>query len=117
MTIQIETYQIVMIAFAIIAGFWALGKLIVRQTSADLERRFLQISSHLGEQDGKLGSLERAFHEFRVEVARDYIHRDDYIRDIGTLGTKFEALAINVERMFHEQTRDTLQMIKAELRK
>lgn len=117
MTIHLEFYHLVMILFAIIAGFWALFYALAKVIGRLINDKFASISDHLKEQDGKLSSLETKFNELRVEIARDYVHRDDYIRDIGSLGTQFQALAINVERMFHEATRDTLKMIQAELRK
>lgn len=113
MTIHLEFYHLAMVVIAIIGGFWALVKVIGRLIGA----KFTEISEHLGEQDERMTSLERMFNELRVELARDYVHHDDYVRDIGMLATKFEALAINVERMFRESAKETIAMIKQELRK
>ena len=121
MTIQVELWQLVSLTatllIAIIGAFWALARLIILRASEDLDRRFKAITFHLNSQDTNMKQLQAQLTDLRVEVGRDYVRRDDYVRDIGTLATKFEALAINVERMFRDATRDTLSMIKAELRK
>lgn len=113
MTIHMEFYQLVMIVVAIIGGFFALVKIIGKSIDA----KFVTIGDHLTKQDKELAELKTAFGELRVEIARDYVRRDDYIRDIGSLGSQFQALAINVERMFRDAQRDTLNMIKAELKR
>lgn len=113
MTIQLEFYQLVMIVFAIVAGFWALAKVIGRQ----IDSKFKEITEHLGAQDNRLTALEKQVTDLRVELARDYVHHNDYTRDIGTLASKFEALAINVERMLHNMTKETIDMIREATRK
>lgn len=117
MTINLEVYQLVMIVFAILAGFWALFYALATVIGRQLDAKFTAITKHLGAQDVRLTALERQVTELRVELARDYVHHNDYTRDIGTLATKFEALAINVERMLHNMTRETHQMIKEATRK
>jgi hypothetical protein len=109
MTIQLEFYQLALIIIAIIAGFWALAKVIGRQIDA----KFEAITKHLGAQDERLTALEKQVTDLRVELARDYVHHNDYTRDIGILATKFEALAINVERLLHDMTKETMRMIEA----
>jgi hypothetical protein len=112
-TIQLEFYQLVMIVVSIVAGFWALAKVIGLQIDA----KFKAITEHLRAQDVRLTALEQQVTDLRVELARDYVHHNDYTRDIGTLASKFEALAINVERMLHEMTKETLKMIERANRK
>lgn len=112
MTIHLEVYQLVMILFAIVAGFWALFYALAKVIGKQLDSKFQAITDHLGQQDARLTSLEKEFSNLRAELYRDYVHHNDYTRDIGTLSSKFEVLAINVERMLHAMTKDTLQMIK-----
>src|SRR5258706_12987154 len=107
MTIHLELYQFVILVFAITGGFYALVKVIGKMVAS----KFTAISNHLEKQDDRLTALEGQVTELRVELARDYVHHNDYTRDIGTLATKFEALAINVERMLHNSTKETMQMI------
>lgn len=114
---HMETYHLVMILFAIVAGFWAMFYALAKVIGKLINDKFQSISDHLKRQDERLSALESQFNELRVEIARDYVHRDDYVRDIGSLGTQFQALAINVERMFGNATRETLKMIQAEMRK
>lgn len=113
MTIQLEFYQLVMIVCSIVAGFWALAKIIGLQIDA----KFKAITAHLGAQDVRLTALEQQVTELRVELARDYVHHNDYTRDIGTLATKFEALAINLERALRTMTKETHDMIREATRK
>lgn len=119
MTIQLELWQLISVTatliIAIVTAFWQLAKMIIRHASADLERRFKVISDHLDAQDGRMSSLEGVVTELRVELARDYVKREDHVRDIGTLAAKFEALAINVERLFRDHSKETLQLIRQEM--
>jgi len=117
MTIHLEVYQLAMILFAIVAGFWALFYALAKVIGKQLDAKFQAITDHLGKQDERLTALEKQVTDLRVELARDYVHHNDYTRDIGTLATKFEALAINVERMLHEMTKETLKMIQGATRK
>lgn len=112
MTIHLEPYQFAMIVFAIIAGFWALFYALAKVIGKQLNAKFEEITKHLVVQDATMKDLEEKLTALRVEVGRDYVRRDDYIRDIGTLATKFEALAINLERMLHDMTKETIQMIR-----
>lgn len=104
MTIQLELWQFISLIIAVIGAFWAMAKVIARQ-----------IGKHLDLQDLRLATLEKALNELKVEMARDYVRRDDYIRDIGSLSAQFQNLAINVERMFRDVGKETLQMIRQEM--
>lgn len=101
------------IVIAVVGGFYALVKIIGRL----IEAKFKAITEHLDKQDARLTMLEKQFSDLRAELYRDYVHHNDYTRDIGTLATKFEALAINVERMLHDMTRETMRLIEKATRK
>ena len=120
MIIRLELWQLLMaigaLVSSVIFAFWLLTGVIVRQAQRTLTAQFKAISDHLDIQDGRMDALEKTLTEVRIAISRDYVRRDDYVRDIGTLGSQFQALAINVERMFKEAAKDTLSMIKAELR-
>jgi hypothetical protein len=103
-TIQLELWQFISLIVAVIGAFWAMAKVIARQ-----------IGKHLDLQDARLATLEKTLNALQVEMARDYVRRDDYIRDIGSLSNQFQNLAISVERMFREVGRETLQMIRQEV--
>lgn len=119
MTIQLELWQLASaigsICFVTVAAFWALAKVIAAQAREQIKAQFKTISAHLDAQDIRLTTLEGVVTELRVELAKEYTRREDHVRDIGTLAAKFEALAINVERLFREHGRETLQLIRQEM--
>ncbi len=119
-TIQLELWQCLVIvgccSSAVIVAFWALAQVIAKQAQEGIAKQFKSISEHLTRQDGRMTELEKTITDLRIELARDYVNRNDYVRDIGSLATKFEALAINVERMLRDVTKETLQMIKQEIK-
>lgn len=42
--------------------------------------------------------LERRFMEFKAELPRDYVRRDDFVRAIGTIEAKVDNFALRMER-------------------
>lgn len=84
----------------VVGAFWAVAKMAVRQ-----------IGAHLDRQDKDIAELQRKMTALEVLVATHYVRRDDHARDIAILGTKFENLAINVERKVEQLSRDGITMI------
>jgi uncharacterized membrane-anchored protein YhcB (DUF1043 family) len=119
--VTLELWQLVSLlltlVIAVVGAFWAMAKVIARQSKDQIELQFKAIEKHLGEQDGRLQKLENQVTELRVELPRDYTRRDDHIRDIGTIATKIEALALYFERVVRDAPSDILKLIRDELRK
>lgn len=123
MTFELNSATLFAIAVAFVGALWALLKLFAVQHEKALETRFkgLSDSMELNEKslearfkalDESVGGirngqereqetnqrLERELLQFKAEVARDRVHREDFIRAVGTIETKIDNMALRVER-------------------
>lgn len=111
MTVQltIDLWQMLgtaITAVAVIVGaFWAVAKMAVRK-----------IGDHLDKQDSAIKELEGKVTRLEVLVATHYVRREDHARDIAILGTKFENLALNVERKVETLASEGLRLIQQALK-
>lgn len=105
MTIELTIFNLAALASAFVAVLWALVKIIAIQQEKALESRFKTLGESL---DGVRGSiareqettqrLERELLQFKAELPRDYVRREDFIRAVGTIETKIDNMALRVER-------------------
>lgn len=96
--IQVELWQVVTAIGTIIAAFWALAKIISKQTTDNIDIRFKQMHEHMRRQDGDLKMLERQFSDLRAEMPRDYVRREDHTHVIASIKVSIENLALNMEK-------------------
>jgi len=100
--IQVEFWQLagvlVTLVFANITAFWALAKVIARQTTDNINLRFAEVHKHMKRQDDDFKLLERQLNDMRVELPRDYVRREDHVRDIASIKITVENLALNIEK-------------------
>jgi hypothetical protein len=83
----------------------ALMKIFAVQYERALESRFKILgegmggikSNQLREQE-TTARLERELLQFKAELPRDYVRREDFIRAVGTIETKIDNMALRVER-------------------
>lgn len=107
---SIEHYlSIISAALAVLAGAWALMKAFGRQFTKSLDERFAaqekirqEARVNYEKRFGRLEDGERAFHQFKSEVHRDFVRRDDYVRDIASIKVMIDNLGLNVERKLTE---------------
>jgi hypothetical protein len=86
----------------LVAGAWGLGKVLVRQFDQKLDERFK--AQEKLRQEARIEHQRRfeKLESFQTEVYRDYIRRDDYVRDIASIKVMVENLALNVDRKLTE---------------
>lgn len=92
-------------AGALVAGAWGLIKLAARQFDKSLEHRFTaqervrqEASAAHERRFVQLEDAAQQASDFRLEVMRDFIRREDYIRDIASIKIMVENLGLNVEK-------------------
>ncbi len=109
--IHLELWQFLCLIGGGITALWVLAKIIIHQATARIDQRFREITNHLNTQDDKVDKLQRELSEHRIELARDYVRREDYVQMTATIMNKIDALALNVQTMF----RDLLRSIKGSI--
>lgn len=96
------------VVISIIGGYWALGALVVRQFNAALDKRFEQLE--LARQEGrkvwedrfrrleiKQDRTDEDVRKILVELPREYVRREDYVRSQTVIEAKLDALALRIE--------------------
>jgi hypothetical protein len=93
------------LATAFIGVLWALVKVIAAQQERSLETRFKALSDSLVGVNNSIAReqettqrLERELLQFKAELPRDYVRREDFIRAVGTIETKIDNMALRMER-------------------
>ena len=107
---SLETFlSIIGAACTVIAGAWALMKVFARQFNRSLDVRFeaqekirQEARTTHEKRFARLETTERDFHSFKSEVHRDFVRRDDYVRDIASIKVMIDNLGLNVERKLTE---------------
>lgn len=123
MTFELNVGNLIAIAVAFVGALWALLKVFAVQHEKALEARFktlslsmttisssheerfkmlsqsmLGISSSQQREQETTQRLERELLQFKAELPRDYVRREDFIRAVGTIETKIDNMALRVER-------------------
>ncbi|MDO8933598.1 MAG: hypothetical protein Q7U97_14485 [Rhodocyclaceae bacterium] len=111
MNTQTAAYLLV----ALVASYWAIGKLLASQFEKRLDEKFAAqaevrktadqtlndtLQRHLAEEQrmaAQLGSLERDFLKWQAELPLNYVRREDYIRGQTVLEAKMDALYSKLE--------------------
>jgi hypothetical protein len=105
MTLDLNVGNLIAISVAFIGALWALLKVFAIQHEKALEARFKTLnegmqsikSSQDNERENTL-RIERELMQFKAELPRDYVRREDFIRAVGTIETKIDNMALRVER-------------------
>ncbi len=111
--VQVELWQLislmVTLGLAICGAFWGLARMMMAQAKGQIDGQFTQIAEqfkkvndHLTKQDDSTRRLERELLEFRAELPRDYVRREDYVQAIAIITTKIDGVMLRMENMFHE---------------
>ncbi|MBD9530947.1 hypothetical protein IB233_04755 [Comamonas sp. CMM01] len=105
MVIELTLSNVITVLALFVAALWALLKRVGSQQERRLAERFDGLSQSLASiaqaQDSNARAtqeLERQLLQHRVEMAKEYVRRDDYVRDIASLGTRIDNFALRVER-------------------
>jgi|CXWL01.1.fsa_nt_gi predicted Holliday junction resolvase-like endonuclease len=112
-----EAWQLAVLIVVIIIAFWMLSRQAVRQTKESIAAQFRTVTEHLNTQDTELETLKGNVQKVELDLARNYVRRNDHVRDVASLKAQFSALATAVERKLDEHSRVTIMTIKREMRK
>lgn len=105
MTLELNAGNLIAIAVGFVGALWALLKVFAMQHEKALEARFKTLNESMGgikasqesERENTL-RIERELMQFKAELPRDYVRREDFIRAVGTIETKIDNMALRVER-------------------
>ena len=102
MTINLDLYQIFMIATISLGAFFGLAKLIAKQTLESINEKlgaFKEIKDSIKELNQTVNSTEQDLLKIKLDIAQQYVRRDDFIRlekhitdELRALGEKIDTL-------------------------
>lgn len=92
MTLQVEFWHLVTLAGGAISTFVGAYWALVRMLLAQLDKRF-------GAIERATRALEREHLELRAELPRDYLRREDAVRETAVVHAKLDSLAARIEML------------------
>lgn len=102
MTINLDPYQVFMIAVISLGAFVGLAKLIAKQAIESINEKleaFKEIKDSIKELNQTVNNTERDLLKIKLDIAQQYARRDDFIRlevhitdELEALGTKIDNL-------------------------
>jgi chromosome segregation ATPase len=105
MPIELTISNLAALAVAFVGALWALVKIIAMQQEKSLEARFKTLAESLKDMRDSIAReqettqrLERELLQFKAELPREYVRREDFIRAVGTIETKIDNMALRMER-------------------
>lgn len=105
MTLELNITHLITLGVAFIGALWALVKIIVAQQEKRLTEKFgvltkalETVGSDLRAEAQATQQLKLEFLQFKAELPRDYVRRDDFIRSIGTIEARIDNFALRMER-------------------
>ncbi len=103
--LELNVANVLVILTAFIGALWALVKIIAGQQKTNLDTRLQSLTDSMNKVANSVDrdreatrTLERQLMELRVELPRDYVRREDFIRAIATIETKIDNMALRMER-------------------
>lgn len=104
MTLQLEAYQFLMLLITIFGGvigmvkvIWARIEKSLNQNFTTIEKQLADVASQAAKGQEEIRALERQFLEFKAEMPRMYVAREDYIRGQTVIEAKLDAVAAKLE--------------------
>ncbi len=102
--------------FALVAGYWALARLVVAQFEKRLDERFLvqETARKEGRKAWELRfatveaqqrELDRDFLKLKADLPIAYVRREDAVRDQTIINAKLDALNARLDLLIQEQAR------------
>ena len=105
MTIDLDAYQVFMIAATSLAAFFGLGKLIAKQTLVHLSEKLetlKEVKQDIKNLATNLQTTERDLLRIKSDIAQQYVRRDDFVRFETHITSKLDALGDKIDN-FREQ--------------
>ncbi len=91
----------------IVAGYWGLAKMLVRQFESSLDRRFATLETSWAEWrkriETKQEDLERDVRRILIELPREYVSRSDYVRRETVIEGKIDQLGLRLQNWILER--------------
>lgn len=104
MTLQHYAIAITLALFFLGTLFGLVKYIAVQQERREKERHDVlagelkKLTLAIEKEADKTLNLERRFLEFKAELPRDYVRRDDFVRAVGTIEAKVDNFALRMER-------------------
>lgn len=102
MIINLDPYQVFMIATISLGAFFGLAKLIAKQTLDSINEKlvaFKEIKDSIKDLTQSINNTERDLLKIKLDIAQQYVRRDDFIRlekhithELRALGEKIDTL-------------------------
>lgn len=109
MVFEVTLGNVITLVALVIAAMWALFKLVNVQQERRLNDRFDALSNAMEavaksqeRNADATAQLEREFHKHQVDLARDYVRRDDFVRHMGSVETRIDNFALRMERALNQ---------------
>lgn len=109
MVIEVTLGNVITLVALVIAAMWALFKLVNVQQERRLNDRFDALTNAMEavaksqeRNADATAQLEREFHKHQVDLARDYVRRDDFVRHMGSVETRIDNFALRMERALNQ---------------
>lgn len=107
MQIQIAI-TVVAVILAMIGGYWALAKMVVAQFNAGLDIRFEAMDrarlegrkafeERFRQLEAKTKELDSDVRRILIELPREYVRQQDYVRNQTVIEAKIDGLALKME--------------------
>jgi hypothetical protein len=105
LTLQLTLTHLITLAVFFLGTLFGLVKYIVYQQEQREKDRYATLANSLASLGTELRQeaeatlqLERQLMQFKAELPRDYVRRDDFVRAIGTIEAKVDNFALRMER-------------------
>lgn len=102
MIINLDPYQVFMVATISLGAFFGLAKLIAKQTLDSINEKlgaFKEIKDSIKDLTHSVNNTERDLLKIKLDIAQQYVRRDDFIRlekhitdELKALGEKIDTL-------------------------
>ena len=102
MNINLDAYQVFMIATTSLAAFFGLGKLIAKQTLVHISEKLetlKEVKQDIKNLATNIQNTERDLLRIKSDIAQQYVRRDDFIRLETHLTSKLDALGDKIDNL------------------
>lgn len=101
-------FSLVVAVGVIVAGYWALALLVVKQFERRLDERFAlqeearkegrkQLDARWTKLETDQQRHEREFMQLKADLPMHYVRREDYVRNQSVIEAKLDGLALRIE--------------------
>jgi hypothetical protein len=102
MTINLDPYQVFMIAVISLGAFVGLAKLIAKQAIESINEKleaFKEIKDSIKELNQTVNNTERDLLTIKLDIAQQYVRKDDFIRLEKHITDELKALSEKIDTL------------------